>query len=69
MNRKSKVFVIVDFNAGQTTTHHLNYVTTYANFLQSAGVIVKLILPKYLPLNISELSLKDINNCVAISSG
>ena len=60
MNRKSKVFVIVDFNAGQTTTHHLNYVTTYANFLQSAGVIVKLILPKYLPLNISELSLYDV---------
>lgn len=57
---KSKVFVIVDFNAGQTTTHHLNYVTTYANFLQSAGVIVKLILPKYLPLNISELSLYDV---------
>lgn len=58
--KKSKVFLIVDFNAGQSTTHHLNYVTTYANFLQSAGVIVKLILPKNLPLNLSELSLYDV---------
>jgi len=60
MNQNSRVFVIVDFNACQTTTHHLNYVTTYAKFLQSTGSIVKLILPKQLPFNISELNLYDV---------
>lgn len=60
MIQNSGVFVIVDFNAGQTTTHHLNYVTTYANFLQSTGAIVKLILPKHLPFNISEMNSFDV---------
>ena len=56
----NKVFVIVDFNAGQTITHHLNYVVTYANYLQKTSVGVKLILPRRLPFNIPELDLYDV---------
>jgi len=44
-------YLIVDFSAGNIVTHHLNYVLTYAKFLKNNGFKVKLLLPKYTPLD------------------
>jgi len=42
-------FFIIDFNAGNIITHHLNYVITYGLFFQDLGHTPKLVLPKYAP--------------------
>jgi len=44
------IFLIIDFNAGNSITHHLNYVLTYAQFINDEGFNVKLVLPKYTPI-------------------
>jgi len=51
------IFLIVDFNAGNSITHHLNYVLTYAKFINDEGFDVKLVLPKYTPLR----EIKSVN--------
>ena len=53
----SVIFLIIDFNAGNSITHHLNYVLTYAKFIYDEGFDVKLVLPKYTPLK----EIKSIN--------
>jgi len=47
----SPTYLIVDFSAGNIVTHHLNYVVTYAKFLENSGCKVKLVLPKYTPID------------------
>ena len=47
----SPTYLIVDFSAGNIVTHHLNYVVTYAKFLEDSGYKVKLVLPKYTPID------------------
>jgi len=49
-------YLIVDFSAGSIVTHHLNYVVTYAKFIENSGYTVKLVLPKYTP---NDKSLND----------
>ena len=44
-------YLIIDFSAGNIVTHHLNYAATYAKFLKNNGYTVKLILPKYTPID------------------
>ncbi len=52
-----RTFLIVDFNAGNVITHHLNYVITYGLFLRAQGYTPKLVLPKYTPIK----ELRDLN--------
>lgn len=56
MKIASPTYLIVDFSAGNIVTHHLNYVVTYAKFLENSGHKVKIVLPKYTPID------KSLNN-------
>jgi len=57
---KPVTFLIIDFNAGNSITHNLNYVLTYAKFISDEGFNVKLVLPKYTPLREIKSSNFDI---------
>jgi len=59
-------FQIVDFNVGNFTNRHLNYVIAYGLLLQEQGYTPKLFLPKYSPnreLRNLNFSVHRILNC------